>query len=95
MPIYEYLAEQCRQTPSCSRRKEYIQSVSATTPAECRECGAPIRRVMSSFAARSSAAGVSTPDPTPLNTTGIPVPSDFSGISGGESGCSGRQDHGH
>ena len=95
MPIYEYMAEQCRQHPPCSRRKQYLQSLHATALAECRECGAPIRRVLSSFAARSGAVGRSSPDPTPLNVTGIPAPSDFSTDSGGEGGCGGGHDHSH
>lgn len=95
MPIYEYLAEECRRAPRCSRRKEYLQALTAAALAECRECGAPIRRVMSSFAARSGAAGGSSPDPTPLNITGIPAPSDFSGASDGDGGCGGGHDHSH
>jgi len=75
MPIYEYLAEQCLRQPPCSRKKEYLQGISEPALTACRECGAAIRRVMSSFAARSGAAGMSTPDPTPLNMTGIPAPS--------------------
>jgi putative FmdB family regulatory protein len=85
MPIYEYLAEQCQQTPPCSRKKEYIQGMSEPALASCRECGAAIRRVLSSFAARSGAAGASVPDPTPLNMTGIPAPSAMPGSEGG--GC--------
>jgi putative FmdB family regulatory protein len=85
MPIYEYLADQCLRTPACSRRKEYIQAVSEPPLARCRECEAPIWRVMSSFAARSGAVGVSTPDPTGLNVTNIPAPSTMP--SDGEGGC--------
>ena len=85
MPIYEYLADECLQKPACSRRKEYIQGVSEPALTRCRECETPIRRVMTSFAARSSAVGVSTPDPTGLNMTGIPAPSSMP--SDGEDGC--------
>ena len=95
MPIYEYLAEHCRRQPVCSRRKEYLQTLAATPLSECRECGAPIRRVLSSFAARSGAVGASSPDPTPLNITGMPAPSDYSGMSGEEGACSGGIDHSH
>lgn len=70
MPIYEYLAEQCRRQPPCFKRMEYIQTVSAAPLSECRECGAPIARIFSSFAAKSGAVGASGPDPTPLNVTG-------------------------
>jgi len=92
MPIYEYVAEQCRNQPPCSRRKEYLQAISAEPLAACRECGAPVRRVFSRFAARSGAVGVSRPDPTPLNVTGIPAPSDYGSMSGDE-GCG--HDHSH
>lgn len=74
MPIYEYLAAQCRREPRCSGRKEYIHAASAEPVKECRECGAPVTRVFSPFAARSGAVGASRPDPTGLNVTGIPAP---------------------
>jgi putative FmdB family regulatory protein len=89
MPIYEYLAERCRRQAPCSKRLEYIQSVSAPALAECRECGAPIRRIFSSFAAKADAVGVSTPDPTPLNITGISAPSTMP--SGGQCGGEGHR----
>lgn len=76
MPIYEYLAEKCLMNPPCPRRKEYLQSISAAPLTQCQECGAAVRRVFSSFAARSGAVGVSTPDPTGLNMTNIPAPSE-------------------
>lgn len=91
MPIYEYVADQCRRTPPCSRRREYLQAMAEPALTACRDCGAPIRRVMSAFAARSGAVGVSSPDPTPLNITGIPAPSTMPGSEGG--GCG--HDHGH
>jgi putative FmdB family regulatory protein len=91
MPIYEYLAEQCRRQPSCTRRLEYIQPVTVPPLSECRECGAPIRRIFSSFAAKFGAVGVSSPDPTPLNMTGIPTPSQMPSGEGG--GCG--HDHSH
>jgi len=91
MPIYEYLADECLRKPACSRRKEYIQSLSEPPLTTCRECSAPIRRVLSSFAARSGAVGVSTPDPTGLNVTGIPAPSTMPSDEDG--GCG--HDHGH
>ncbi|MBI5855273.1 MAG: zinc ribbon domain-containing protein, partial [Nitrospirae bacterium] len=75
MPIYEYIADRCDRRPVCSRRKQYIQRLSDPPETACRECGAPVRKVMSSFAARSGAVGVSSPDPTGLNITGIPAPS--------------------
>jgi len=90
MPIYEYLADECLRKPACSRRKEYIQNVSDPPLTQCRECEAPIRRVFSSFAARSGAVGVSTPDPTGLNMTNIPAPSEMPSDS---EGCG--HDHGH
>jgi len=93
MPIYEYLADECLQNPACSRRKEYIQGVSEPALTRCRECEAPIRRVMSSFAARSGAVGVSAPDPTGLNMTGIPAPSSMP--SDGEDGCGHDHSHDH
>ena len=85
MPIYEYVAEQCRRQSSCSLRKEYLQSLTEGPLAACRECGAPVQRVFSSFAARSGAVGVSRPDPTPLNVTGLPPPPgmDYSSSEGG------------
>ena len=89
MPVYEYLADECLRKPACSRRKEYIQGVSDPPLSACRECGAAIRRVLSSFAARSGAVGVSTPDPTGLNVTGIQAPSSMPSDS--EGGCG----HGH
>jgi putative FmdB family regulatory protein len=91
MPIYEYLADECLNKPSCSRRKEYIQAVSEAPLARCRECAAPIRRVLSSFAARSGAVGGSTPDPTGLNMTNIPAPSSMP--SDGEGGCGHEHSH--
>ncbi|MBM4125414.1 MAG: zinc ribbon domain-containing protein [Nitrospira sp.] len=87
MPIYEYVAERCQKQPSCSRRKEYLQRVADSPLTECRDCGAPIRRVFSSFAARSGSVGVSSPDPTPLNITGLPPPSGMPEGGGGEGGC--------
>lgn len=87
MPIYEYVAKECRGNPACALRKEYIQAVTAAALTECRDCGAPIRRVLSSFAARSGRVGVSSPDPTGLNIGGIPAPTDFSGSPGEEGGC--------
>lgn len=90
MPIYEYVADQCGRTPACSRRMEYLQPMTAEPLTACRDCGAPIRRVLSAFAARSGAVGASSPDPTPLNVTGIPAPST---IPGSEGGCG--HDHSH
>jgi hypothetical protein len=92
MPIYEYLAEQCLRRPECPRRLEYIEPVSAEPSRCCRECGAGIRRVLSSFAARTGVVGQSSPDPTPLNITGIPAPSVIPG--GGGEGC-GTPGHSH
>lgn len=91
MPIYEYLAEQCRRQSPCSRRLEYIQAVSAPPLSACRECGAPITRIFSSFAAKSGAVGISSPDPTPLNVTGIPAPLQMPG--GEEGGCGHNHSH--
>ena len=85
MPIYEYLAERCGRQPACSRRKEYRQRITDPALTECADCGAPIHRIMSSFAARSGAVGISSPDPTPLNITGIPAPSGSSDT--GEGSC--------
>lgn len=85
--MYEYMAERCLREPSCSRRKAYLQRMADAVLTECQECGAPITRVLSSFAARSGAVGVSSPDPTPLNITGIPAPSDMGGGSDGEGLC--------
>ena len=90
MPIYEYVAERCAKQPPCSLRKEYLQAVSAAPLTACGECGALIRRVFSSFAARSGAVGRSTPDPTPLNITGMPAPTGFGDASAGEGGCAGH-----
>jgi len=75
MPIDEYLTDQCRRQPPCNGRREYIQWLSAEPLKACQECGAVIRRVFSAFAARSGAVGLSSPDPTGLNMTGIPAPS--------------------
>jgi putative FmdB family regulatory protein len=88
MPIYEYVADQCRRQPPCAGRREYIQGVSSEPLSVCRECGAAIRRVFSSFAARSGAVGLSSPDPTGLNLTGIPAPPQMP--SGGECGSDGH-----
>ncbi len=85
MPIYEYLADDCRQTPPCLRRKQYLQQVSDPPVTTCRECGTPVRRVLSSFAARSGAVGVSAPDPTPLNPGGFDPP--LSMPVGGDEEC--------
>ena len=87
MPIYEYVAEQCQGKPSCSGRKEYLQPVMDQALTSCRDCGASIRRVMSAFAARSGSVGVSSPDPTPLNITGLPAPSGMTEGAGGEGSC--------
>jgi putative FmdB family regulatory protein len=91
MPIYEYVAEKCERQPICSRRKEYLQHVRELPLTACRECGAPVRKIMSTFAARLGEFGVSTPDPTPLNITGIQPPKEMP--SDTEGGCSGRHDH--
>jgi putative FmdB family regulatory protein len=87
MPVYEYVAEQCRREPPCSRRKEYLQPMTEPALTSCRDCGAPIRRIMSAFAARSGSVGASSPDPTPLNITGMPAPSGMADGSGGEGSC--------
>ncbi len=92
MPIYEYVAEMCQRQPPCSKRKEYLQRVADMPLTQCRDCGAPVRRVFSSFAARSGEVGRSTPDPTGLNITGIPAPSAMPD-GGGEGGCG--HDHSH
>jgi putative FmdB family regulatory protein len=91
MPIYEYIAEQCDREPICSRRKEYIQHVRELPLTACRECGSAIRRIMSTFAARSGEFCLSSPDPTPLNITGIRPPKEMP--SENEGGCSGQHDH--
>ena len=93
MPIYEYVAERCDRQPPCSRRKEYLQSLSETPVTTCRECGIAIRKILSPFAARSGEVGVSSPDPTPLNITGIPPPAGMSGVSDGEGSCGGAYSH--
>lgn len=90
MPIYEYVADYCSRQPLCSRKKEYLQSLSESPLTACRECQAPIRRIMSTFAARSGDFGVSSPDPTPLNMTGIRAPREMPADS--EGGCDGH-DH--
>ncbi|GIW54754.1 MAG: hypothetical protein KatS3mg082_1158 [Nitrospiraceae bacterium] len=95
MPIYEYLAERCDRQSTCSLKKEYLQPASDAPLTACRECGAPIRRVFSSFAARSGAVGVSRPDPTPLNVTGIPAPTQMPGGGVAEGPCGGGHDHEH
>jgi len=93
MPIYEYLAERCERNPPCSKRKEYIQGASEPALIRCQECEAPIRRVLSSFAARAGAVGVSTPDPTGLNMTDIPAPSSMPSDSEGDCGHDHSYDH--
>lgn len=93
MPIYEYQARTCLRQPPCSRRKEYLQSIKEPPIAACRECGASIERIFSSFAARSGAVGVSSPDPTPLNISGIPAPSSMPTGEGGS--CGGDHSHDH
>jgi len=90
MPIYEYVADICERRPVCSRRKEYLQPMREAPLTACRECGVAVRRVMSTFAARSGEFGVSSPDPTPLNVTGIRPPKEMPSES--EGGCSGH-DH--
>ena len=85
MPIYEYMTDHCQRQPPCAGRREYIQGVSAEPLRVCKDYGAAIRRVFSSFATRSGAVGVSSPEPTGLNMTGIPASSQMP--SGGE--CSG------
>lgn len=92
MPIYEYLAQHCLRQQPCSKRLEYLQSVTEAPLTHCRECGAAVQRVFSTFAARTGAVGVSTPDPTPLNITGIPAPASMPSAEGG-GGCGGH-DHG-
>jgi hypothetical protein len=91
MPVYEYVAAECRREPPCSRRKEYLQPLTAPVESRCRECGSGISRVLSRFSAKSGPFGVSSPDPTPLNLTGIPAPADYEAT---EDGCSGA-DHLH
>ena len=91
MPIYEYLAQACSRQPVCSRRKEYLQSMADPALTACRECGASIQRIMSSFAARSGAVGVSAPGPTPLNITGMPAPASMPVDEGGL--CQGAHHH--
>jgi putative FmdB family regulatory protein len=91
MPIYEYVADRCEKQPVCTRRKEYLQHVREVPLTACRECGATIRRVMSTFAARSGEFGMSSPDPTPLNMTGIRPPKEMPSDS--EGGCGSQ--HGH
>ena len=87
MPIYEYVADECQQRPACTRRKQYLQRMNDAPVTECRECGVSIRRVFSTFAAKSGAAGLSSPDPTPLNITGIPAPETLPGADSGSEGC--------
>jgi putative FmdB family regulatory protein len=95
MPIYEYLAERCLRHPPCSRRKEYLQSIKDSPLSACKECGAAIRKVMSSFASRTGAFGVSSPDPTPLNITGLAPPSGMTESSASEGACAGGDGHDH
>jgi putative FmdB family regulatory protein len=87
MPIYEYVADRCGKQPVCSYRKDYLQRITDQPLTACRDCGAPIHRVMSSFAARSGSVGASSPDPTPLNITGLPAPSGMPVGGGGEDSC--------
>lgn len=94
MPIYEYLAQQCLRQQPCSKRLEYLQAVTEAPLTQCRECSAPVQRVFSTFAARTGAVGVSTPDPTPLNMTGIPAPSSMPSAEGEGSCGSHGHDHG-
>lgn len=90
MPLYEYSAKQCLRQPPCSGRKEYLQSINAPPVTACRDCGAALTRLFSSFAARSGAVGVSRPEPTGLNLTGIPAPATMPSDEG--HGCAGH-DH--
>ncbi|MEK7235968.1 MAG: hypothetical protein AAB242_05065 [Nitrospirota bacterium] len=88
MPIYEYATDQRQRHPPCAGRREHIRGLSAEPLKACQECGVAIRRVFSSFAARSGAVGASSSDPTGLNMTGIPAPPQMP--SGGECGGDGH-----
>jgi putative FmdB family regulatory protein len=93
VPIYEYLAQHCLRQQPCSKRLEYLQPVTEAPLSHCRECGAAIQRVFSSFAARTGAVRASAPDPTPLNLTGIPAPASMPSAEGGEACGSHAHDH--
>ncbi|MEX5215340.1 MAG: zinc ribbon domain-containing protein [Nitrospiraceae bacterium] len=92
MPIYEYLAQHCLRQQPCSKRLEYLQPVAEAPLSHCRDCGAAIQRVFSTFAARTGAVCPSVPDPTPLNITGMPAPSSMPTAEGG--GACEAHDHG-
>ncbi len=93
MPLYEYQARECLRQPPCPGRKEYLQSIKEAPVTACRECGAAVERIFSAFAARSGSVGVSAPDPTPLNLSGIPAPTALPMGEGGT--CGGDHDHSH
>lgn len=50
MPIYEYITEECRLAPPCAGRRAFLQGINDAPKQACPECGAPLKRVLSSFA---------------------------------------------
>ena len=50
MPIYEYIAEACRLVPPCAGRRAFLQGIYEAPKEDCPECGAALKRVLSSFA---------------------------------------------
>ena len=86
MPIYEYRCDACQRT-----FEKFHRSATAEARAECPECGAPARRLLSIFAQPRGAA----PGPDDPEHPGPPAGESDHGHDHGFGGHSHDALHGH
>lgn len=104
MPIYEYITEECRLAPPCAGRRAFLQGINDAPKQACPECGAPLKRVLSSFATggerrdqraegggtqRSSQPGPTSPAGSTTSKGEAAPPPTMKNIFGGGLGISG------
>ena len=91
MPIYEYIAEECRLVPACAGRRAFLQGINDAPKQACPDCGTPLERVLSSFATGGMGLGTDgdSRNAAPESAGGSPPPPTMKNIFGGGLGIDG------
>lgn len=97
MPIYEYIAEKCRLVPPCAGRRAFLQGINDAPKQACPDCGAPLERVLSSFATGGVGPGTDGDGRNAASESpgGSPPPPTMKNIFGGGLGIAGCGHDGH
>lgn len=89
MPIYEYQAEYCLKSPLCPKQFSFWQNMHDAPVTACRECGAPLEKILSVFSAGADVIAHSraSSDPPPGSTAPPPTLKNIHGGGLGIKGC--------